>query len=107
MVTVYKYADMNGAAKKAKPAPDRFVAEIDTREGSPKKLIGASPAQLGSVVMANLKSLEVKSFNFSTDHRKDSHSRLKETVPPGMQPTQLSKAEAEKMQTILRSYKNT
>ena len=105
IVTAYKYSPIARVARNAKPVPERFVAEIDTRNGSPKKLIGKSPGQVAKLVIANLKSGGIESFNFSTDPKKDGHARLRESIVPGLRPSQLSKPEAETIMTALRDYK--
>ena len=99
-VIIYKQVN---AFKNAKGKVEtRYVGEIDTRNGAPRKFYGADPELLGKLLKSNLSSMNITTYNLSSDP-KDRNGRLRESIHPGAEVKRLDRNEAGKVFAALKS----
>ncbi|MBN1170356.1 hypothetical protein JXA56_04995 [Candidatus Micrarchaeota archaeon] len=90
-IVVYK--QVNPFRKINGKTEERYVGEIDKRNGMPIKVYGMNPEQLGKLLNSNIRSAEIDRYDFSTDPN-ERHTRLRDSIAPGTEIKQLSKEEA-------------
>jgi len=99
-VVIYKQTSpfKNGKGK----IETKYVGEIRTNEGAPRKVYGAKPDQLGKLLRSNISSMGITTYDLSSDP-KDRSTKLRDSIPPEAEVKQLEKEEAGAVHTALKS----
>ncbi len=103
-VTVYKEVQPKKAFSAARGLVGmRYAAEIDGRDGAPKKILGATMERLANLVGTNLRSMSIQSFELNTDPEKR-HAKMKlhGSVAPGAEIKPLTEKEAGRIRKLLQ-----